>query len=278
MVSHHTNYDANLYLRSFVDGEYGLLIARRMSDIVSADTKTRASATAMMLYPALLWAANTDVSGYVTDTDAQVQHGTFLMRAKALITHIEQAADVAKGHPQYGDAFGALLDMMMCRESSQHVSRYSVNKYLPMLMNVLSQLVESDCLDGVVSQVGLTSDSMVRVYNTSLAYVHAQTTGLWLCSANKHCGALSTDAEQCRQHVIALIKGLESLPAASDNYRLAVDSLFDWQLAGKSDETVAGTLELSTYTYSVQKRKALAALYALLYAPNADVLLYLITH
>lgn len=301
-------HEVNLYLRGFLDSPHARLFAKRINELCKEDASVEPAALILMLYPAtkcvLACAKETDKI-FTALTDPAMRNGslrdmanavmategaelevvmsgrqTRLAQADRLVKTIDAAAEKLMVFPGLGSRYTDILCVLKGEtlEESSRMSRYIINQHIHSLLQHLAQVLASD------TWVQETHASLTRGFTEhgiwercdaalSLVQAHAQAKWLGSCEGNQaEPHALKSGYFEAMDE---LSRRVGAFPGTKGMYISRVfESIVEFKTQGYSDETLAARLHISTYTYSIAKKRALAIFDTLFYA-NLNVLLWL---
>lgn len=283
--------------RSYIQSEYGLLIVRRMNECLDAYPEMRDTIYALVIYPALKWAVGVEKEVSILLSMLENSEGTVLAGPKAvvqtvaesleklvlkrkvyyeachtLIAAVDENLSKIKTYPDHGKKYNSVLQVAIGESDSlEGITRYNLNKYLPDAIKLLHRCMRESgpTLDHVLTGALPSEEENAFLYQSVTQLLQDYTQLIWLTN-NADQNNVS-DAEEYIKQLNKVVAQLKSFPGNGNIYYNIIQTIIKLKPLGIPDETAAEKLKMSTYTYSIKKRRALTVLGAILFSCEGDI-------
>lgn len=283
--------------RSYIQSDYGLLITRRMNECLAVYPEMRDTIYALAIYPAIKWAVAVEkevstLLNMLKNSDKAVLAGaktvvetaseslenliqrrkSYYEACRTLIATVDENLSKIKTYPDHGKKYNSVLQVVIGESYSlEGVTRYNLNKYLPDAIKLLHRCMrESDpTLDHVLTGALPSEEENAFLYQSVTQLLQDYTQLLWLTNNADQNNVLEV-AEYTKQ-LNKVVAQLKSFPGSGNIYYNIIQTVIKLKPLGIPDEVAADKLKMSTYTYSIKKRRALAVLGAILFGCEGDI-------
>lgn len=292
--------------RSFVQSEFSLLFVRRMNDFLQQHPEMKDVVFVITVYPAIKWALSNEKSSEAilcllgdegsvsifnqtktvvekitqTSLDELIKlRKNYIENCFVLATGIESAINKIGTYPGHGKMYQAILRVALGidKEKKRELSRYNVNKYFPEVLKLMYRCLKEQSL--VINKVltgALPSDEAnSAMCRGTLQMLQEYTQLMWLSKNSKKQSGV--EIEKYLELMNRAVEKLKEFPSTGDVYYSIIQTLIQLKPLGIPDEAVAEHLNMSTYTFSIKKRRALLALYSEIFGHEGDIYVKLLT-
>ena len=230
------------------------------------------------------------------------QRKKYFEACEEVVKLIDSGIDKVKSYPENGTQYYVLLCAAIGKEVESVPSRFLIKKNLKDAVEILHSTCASkldELLDQVLNGYVVDDDEMQAVYhNTTLLLKeynrivwYAQTSDdramqLLTCGSEAEMIALTeSDSKYCQSYRIIeyakLISGavelVKDFPIYGEEYYKILSLILEAKPQKVRDDVMAKKLGISTFTYSVRRRQALAILGCILWGCDGDTYIRLLT-
>ena len=286
--------------RSFVQSEFSLLIVRRMNDFLQQYPEMKDIVLVVMSYPAIKWVLNNEKSSEallrllndkenaamfnqakaVAEKVTQMPLGELIERRHSYIENchvlaagIEETINKIGTYPDHGKKYQAVLRVALGidGENEKELSRYNLNKYFPEALKLMYRCMEEQSLaiDKVLTGALPSDETNAAMYHGILQMLQEYTQLLWLSKNSKK--ESEAAAEKYLELMDKAIEQVKKFPSGGNVYYSIIQTIIRLKPLGVPDEVAAERLDMSTYTFSIKKRRALLVLCSAIFCYEGDI-------
>lgn len=291
--------------RSFLQSDYALLIVRRLNEFLQQYPEMRDVVFMIAAYPAIKWVLEAEKSGeallrlLVDKNNAALFHQSravaenisemnlnalvecrreYLSACRTLVVAIEDALTKIGTYPDRGGKYQDILGVALgvSNTTKKEASRYNINKYFPDALKLMHHCMieESITVNKVLSGALPSDEKNTSIYHNVIQLLQEYTQLLWLSKNSKE--SVWGPAKQYLEIFDEVINCIREFPAAGNIYYDIAQTIIKLKPLGIPDEIAAERLEMSTYTYSVKKRRTLLVLGSMLFCCEGDIYMKLL--
>ena len=283
--------------RSFIDKGYASTITKRLNEEIENSPELRDTIYAVIMYPAIKWAAahekigdslldfaeqnDSDMSAQIkisaeivtyetTIDDILQKRAAYFNACRNLASKIEEALSKIRMYPQKGEKLASILSAIL--GITECTSRHDIDKYLKNTLTVFSRFIEpamSD-LDIILTGAMPSNDDADILCGETLSTLSEYTCLIWQTNNIKERDVTAND-KLYLELMRDLIGSLKKFPRDGKIYHSIANTIIDLKPLGISDEAAAERLDISTFTYSIKKRRTLIILGSLLFGCSGDM-------
>lgn len=226
----------------------------------------------------------------------------YFQTCEKLISLINHAIEQISKYPDTGTHYEELLRLFVNPNGKHFPSKYTINKHFKDAVILLDEMhgaeIES-LMDGVLSGISYSDAELdyvyhnigllLREYNRVVWRAHNfddRATQLLACKNEEEMLEITQYDKMYRQAYILVeyikfisgaVEMVKSFPNGGHEYYSILKGIIEFKPLKLSDEAVARELGLSTYTFSVKKRRALSILGSILWGCDGDGFVKLLT-
>lgn len=218
-----------------------------------------------------------------------------------LIRLLEKAIKKVGEYPNVGKVYQSILKLFLM-DSKEEPTKYIVNRYVKDAVRLVYECYGEEIeelLDVILSGAVLPDDEMAYVYHNITLLLKEYNRIVWRannsddralrllsCETEDEMLEITSKDEKYRQaylivEYIKFINGaiemVKSFPVNGKEYYDIIKTIVDLKPQNISDEVSSRELGMSTYTYSVKKRRALSVLSSILWGCDGDAFVRLLT-
>lgn len=291
--------------RSFIQSEFSLLIVRRMNDFLQQYPEMKDVVFVIMVYPSIKWvlsnernsgsllqllsdknnAAIFNQSKAVAEKIAGmslselIKHRqSYIENCRALVAGIENVIDKIGTYPDYGKKYQVVLRIALgiAEEDEKGLSRYNVNKYFDEALKLMYCCLteQSLTIDKVLTGALPSDEANVVMCQGVLHILQEYTQVLWLSKNSKNESEVA--AKKYLEFIDKAIERIKAFPSDGNVYYSIIQTIIRLKPLGLPDEVAAERLNMSTYTFSIKKRRALLVFCSAIFSCEGDICLKLL--
>lgn len=286
--------------RSFIQSEFSFLIVRRMNDFLQQYPEMKDIVFVIMTYPAIKWVLNNEKSSeallrLLGDKENTVMFSqakavaekvtempldelielrrSYIENCRVLVVGIENTINKIGTYPDHGKKYQAVLRVALGidGENEKELTRYNINKYFPEALKLMYRCIteQSLAIDKVLTGALPPSEANVAMSYSVLQMLQEYTQLLWLSKNSKNESRAA--AEKYLELMDKVIEQVKEFPSSGNTYYSIIQAIIRLKPLGIPDEVVAERLNMSTYTFSIKKRRALLALCSAIFSCEGDI-------
>ena len=290
--------------RSFVQSEYSLLIVRRMNDFLQQYPEMKDIVFVVMSYPAIKWVLKNEKSSeallrLLSDTKnaatyqaktvaekvAEISLDELIERRKSYIENchvlaagIEDTINRIGTYPDHGKKYQSVLRVALGidEENKKELSRYNINKYFPEALKLMYRCMteQSLAIDKVLTGALPSDEANATMYHGILQMLQEYTQLLWLSKNSKK--EMKAADDSYLELIDKAIEQVKTFPSGGNIYYSIIQTIIRLKPLGVPDEVAAERLNMSTYTFSIKKRRALLVLCSSIFCYEGDIFVKLL--
>lgn len=221
--------------------------------------------------------------------------------SRKLTWRLEHLVEQIRDFPGEGEVYANILSIMLGNEKAD-VSKYMTNQHAKAAMELAYECAgrEVDALvDDVFTGIVQSDDEMSLIYHNIDILLREYNRILWhtqnsddramrllACESEEEMLKITEHDDKYRQaylivEYIKLINGaiemVKTFPANGEEYYRIIKTVIELKPKRISDEVAAEHVGMSTYSYSVKKRRALSVLSAILWGCDGDTFVRFLT-
>lgn len=297
------------FYRSFTQIDFSLLVIRRLNEFLQQHPEMQDIVYIVAVYPAIKWAIAMEESSEALlrllcdKKNAALFNKTKIVVEKASEKLLEELIECRKGYfkachalvegiegtlkkietyPEYGKKYQVALKVALgiTGDNEIEISRYNINKYLPDALKLMHHcmLDMADIIDTVLTGVLPSNEKSSAMYHSIIQILQEYTQILWL---SKNSDNQDNENEKVIKRYIELMNEImvyiEKFPVDGSSYFDIMQTIVKLKPLGIPDEVAAERLEMSTYTFSIKKRRTLLILWSFLFCCEGDLYVKLLT-
>lgn len=226
----------------------------------------------------------------------------YFSACETLVNLIEDGIEKIQSFPGDGETYYSILRSIVGKQEGPFLSRFIIDKNYRKAISILHDLCANDLtglLDVILDGYVVDDEELMLVYHNTALLLKEYNRILWYartsddkamrllsCGSEAEMIALTeSDDKFCQAYLIAeyakLITGavelVKEFPVYGKEYYSILSGILEATPQKVKDETLAKKIGMSTYTYSVKKKRALSVLGCALWGCDSDTFIRLLT-
>lgn len=291
--------------RCLISNPNMFLITKRLNEIYQTHPEERSAILTIILFPALRWVLRNEhvvnniyavaeeqqqakqniapawdgLLSISHDVPSFIEHRkAFFANCKVAEKNIADLLFILSNAPWLSEDSRRLMDMLL-EKNNVTLSRYTLNKIVSGFVEDLAMMVgqEPSWLTSLTTSNPLDNANLPTVYEQALAIMKYYGKLSWIVTQMPLPANEEKMVKSAVNNMTQVFDSLAEFPGIGPLLKPMVTALTDCHYSDWSDEDIAATLGISTYTFSVYKRKVLLVFHTIFIAENFDGVLRLLT-